>query len=173
MASKVIAVAWLSTAVVAAAGLGVGVDQLLAPAGSSSAQPTSPTLGGGSITSSANKGSNAGHPITLSGDVVGTVGLGSPATLNVTISNPNNQDIVVTRVSGTITSVTTAGISGLPACASNWYSVGTFNGSRPIAKNGRGVVSVPIVLTNLASTNQDNCKGSTVSFSFNAEARQA
>ena len=173
MASKVIASAWLSTAVMAAAGLGVGVDQLLTPTGSTSARPTSPTLGGGSVTNNGNKGSNSGHAITLSGDVVGTVGLDSPATLNVTISNPNNQDIVVTRVTGTITSVTTAGIDGLPVCSSSWYSVGTFDGTQPIAKNSSGVVSVPIVLSDVASTNQDNCKGAAVSFTFSAEARQA
>ena len=145
--------------------------------GASAPPPRDPSLGGGSTTPG-NKGngnagaSNPGHPIGLSGTVVGHVAPGSPATLTVTINNPNNQDIIVTSLTGTITSVTTLGLPGRPACSPSWYSAGTFTGSKPIAKNTSGTVSVPLMLADLAATNQDNCKGSTVQFSFTAQARQ-
>jgi hypothetical protein len=131
------------------------------------------TNGNGNGTGNGTTGSNPGHPITVTGAVVGKINLGSPATLNVTIANPNNQDILVTSVTGAITSVTSAGLTGRPACSSTWYSVGSFTGSKTITKNSSGQVTIPLTLTNLPSTNQDNCKGSTVHFSFTAQARQA
>jgi hypothetical protein len=175
--SKVAAAAWLSSAVVASGAIGVGVEMATSASTSNASQSSSPTLGGGNVSSSNNgnngNGSNSGHPITLTGSVVGKIGLGTPATLTVTISNPNNQDIVVTSVTGAITSVTSAGLVGSPVCSSSWYSVGTFTGSKTVMKNASGQVSVPLTLTNLPSTNQDNCKGSTVQFTFTAQAQQA
>jgi hypothetical protein len=139
--------------------------------------PDATTLGGGSASAQGNNGNgnpnSVGHTISLSGSVVGRVAPGSPATLTVTISNPNNQDIVVTSLTGTITSVTTLGLPGRPACSTSWYSVGTFTGSKAIAKNKSGTISVPLSLADLPSTNQDNCKGSTVQFAFTAQAQQA
>jgi hypothetical protein len=144
---------------------------------STSAKSPDPTLGGGSASAQPNNGNgnpnSVGHTITLSGSVAGRVAPGSPATLTVTISNPNNPDIVVTSLTGTITSVTSLGLAGRPVCSPSWYSVGTFTGSKPIAKNKSGVIAVPLSLADLPSTNQDNCKGSTVRFSFTAQAQQA
>jgi hypothetical protein len=171
------AAAWLSSAVLVSGATGVAIVQLATTPTSNAAQPSSPALGGGNVSSNGNNGNggngNPGHAITLTGAVVGKISLGTPATLTVTISNPNNQDIVVTSVTGAITSVTSAGLVGRPACSTSWYSVGTFTGAKNVAKNASGQVSVPLSLTNLPSTNQDNCKGSTVQFSFTAQAQQA
>ena len=147
--------------------------------GSSASKSADPTLGGGAASSQGNNGNgngpstNPGHPINLTGSVTGRVAPGSPATLTVTIGNPNNQDIVVTSVTGTITSVTSLNLPGRPTCSPSWYSVGTFTGSKAIAKNKSGTISVPLALADLPATNQDNCKGSTVQFSFTAQAQQA
>lgn len=116
---------------------------------------------------------DSGHSITLVGSVIGRISPTTPATLSLTIQNPNDQEIVVTRVTGSVTSVTSAGFAGRPICVIGWYSVGSFTGTRSIGKHGSSVVSVPISLSNLPSTNQDNCKGSTLHFSFTAQARQA
>ena len=70
------------------------------------------------------------------GVVQGQVAPGRSATLVVTIANPNSQDILVTSVTGSVTSVTSAGQAGKPACSTSWYQVGTFTGSLPISKNG-------------------------------------
>ncbi len=114
---------------------------------------------------------NPGHPITVTGAVTGTIAPGRPATLTVTIINPNNQDLVITSVTGAITLVTTAGIVGRPPCNAAWYHVGTSTAATPIKKNKSAVVSVPISLDNRFDTNQDNCKGATVRFSFAAQAQ--
>lgn len=129
---------------------------------------------GGNGNGNGNAGSNQppGKAVTVTGAVAGTIRIGSPATLNVTVKNPNNQDMSITQVTGTITSVTSAGVAGKPVCDKNWYSVGTFTGSKSLPKNGSAVVSVPLTL-NTTTTNQDNCKGSTVQFSFSATAQGA
>ena len=118
-------------------------------------------------------GNNPGHSITVSGAVQGEVAPGHPATLVVTITNANNQDILVTSVTGAVTSVTTAHQAGKPACSTAWYQVGSFSGSLAIAKNGSGKVSLPVTFVNSATVNQDNCKGQQYTFSFTAQARQA
>jgi hypothetical protein len=179
---KLAAAVWLSGAAVAMSAAGLGVYKLTAGSTAPASQPSSPTQGGGTITQgngnngngNGNSGNgNPGHAITLTGTVVGKISPNSPAALNITIDNPNNQDIVVTSVSGSITSVTSAGLVGRPPCSADWYSVGTFTGPKTIAKNKSAQVSVPLTLTDLPSTNQDNCKGSTVQFSFAAQAQQA
>jgi hypothetical protein len=154
-----------------------------------SSRPEAPALGGGAVTpdgatvqgstsGAANSpgnspSSNPGHQIDVTGTVVGQLRPGSPATLTVSITNRNSQDIVVTSVTGTITSVTTRGLPGLPVCSTSWYTVGTSTAPTSIAKNKSGTVSVPVTLNDLPTTNQDNCKGSTVQLSFTAQARQA
>jgi hypothetical protein len=181
---KVAAAVWLSSAAVAMSAAGLGVYQLTAGSTASASQPSSPTQGGGTITQGNGNGNNGngngnsgtgnpGHAITLTGTVAGKISPHSPATLNITIDNPNNQDIVVTSVSGSITSVTSAGLADRPVCSAAWYSVGAFAGPLTINKNKSAQVSVPLTLTDLPSTNQDNCKGSTVQFSFTAQAQQA
>lgn len=130
--------------------------------------------GNGNGNGNGNAGSNQppGKAVTVTGAVVGTIKLGAPATLNVTVKNPNNQDMSITQVTGTITSVTSAGIAGRPVCDKSWYSVGTFTGSKSLPKNGSAVVAVPLTL-NTTTINQDNCKGQTVQFSFKATAEGA
>jgi hypothetical protein len=176
------AAAWLSSAILVTGAVGVAIVQLATTPTSNAAQPSSQTLGGGNVSNGNGNGNgnngngngnNSGHPITLTGAVTGTITLGTPTTLDITISNPNNQDIVVTSVTGAITSVTSAGLVGRPVCSSSWYSVGSFTGTKTITKNSNGLVALPLALTDLTSTNQDNCKGSTVRFSFTAQAQQA
>ena len=42
-----------------------------------------------------------------------------------------------------------------------------------IDQGATGTVQLPLTFADLATTNQDNCKGATVSFSFTANADQA
>jgi hypothetical protein len=149
------------------ASIGVGIGQ--PQAGSS---PTPGTTVGDSSTNNAN-GGNPGHAITVTGVVHGQLAPNVPATLVVTIANPNSQDIVVTSVSGMVTSATSAGEPGKPVCSTAWYHVGSFSGSLLITKNHSGTVSLPVTLDNFPTVNQDNCKRSTYTFSFTAAARQA
>ena len=114
-----------------------------------------------------------GHAVNVTGVVSGAIAPGRPAVLNVTIDNPNNQDITVRSVSGRVTSVSTRGLSGLQPCSAAWFSVGSFTGAKVIGRNGSAVVSLPVTLTNLPLVNQDNCKNVSYSFAFTATAEGA
>ena len=118
-------------------------------------------------------GSGNGHTIAVTGVVSGSLGPGSPATLLVTITNPNNQDVVVTSVTASVTSVAPGALAGKPACSLSWYHVGSFSGSRTVAKNSSATIGLPLTFTDVPSTNQDNCKGASYTYSFTAQARQA
>lgn len=118
-------------------------------------------------------GGAQGHTLTVTAVMAGQVGPGSPASLLVTITNPNSQAVEVTSVSGTVTSVTTGTLSGQVACSASWYHVTPFTGSRTVARNGSTVVALPVTFDNSPATNQDNCKGATFTYSFTAQARQA
>jgi hypothetical protein len=140
-------------------------------AGTSQGQAaTQPSSGGNNGNGS---GGNQGHSLDVSGTVVGSVGPGSSAQLVLTISNPNNQDVLLTSVSGNVTSVTSAGIAGKPVCSASWYHVGSFSGSRTIVKGASTTIQLPVTFDDLASTNQDNCKRARYTYSFTAQARQA
>jgi hypothetical protein len=152
------------------------------PAQQAAGRPSSSPVtqgGGGAVTTESNSSSagggssNAGHPLVVSGTVVGTVGPGSPARLGVTIDNPNNQGVILTSVSGTISAVSSAGISGKPVCSVSWYHVGSFVGPRTIPKNSSTSVDLPVTFDDLPSVNQDNCKGAQYTYTFTAQARQA
>jgi hypothetical protein len=164
--------------------------------------PTSPFTGGGSTVTTAaakptptatttpngngqgNNGNGAGnggstgspsnsHPVTLTGSVTGQPGPGVTAQLNITIDNSKNQAIVVRTVTATVTSVTSGTQAGKPQCRTSWYSIAPFSGSLPIAAGAKGAVPLTVTFTNEPAINQDNCRGATYSFSFNATADQA
>jgi len=145
---------------------------------SATAPTPPPALGGGGVTGTAEKGGNGqgadnpGHPITVTGSVVGTLRPGQPAAVDVTVRNDNRQPIVVTSVTAVVTSVAPGPLAG-PACTSGWYTVGTFTGTQTIARRASGVVSLPIALVDLPAVNQDSCQGATLQLRFTAQARQA
>jgi hypothetical protein len=120
-----------------------------------------------------NGGNAPGHAISVSAVVSGRLGPGSPALLLVTITNPNSQAVEVTSVSGAVTSVTSGTLPGKSACSASWYHVGTFTGSRTVARNSSTTVALPVTFDDVLTTNQDNCKGARFTYSFTAQARQA
>ena len=105
--------------------------------------------------------------------MTGSLAPGSAGTLNVTIANPNNQDITVRSVTGAVTSVGTRGFAGKLPCDKSWFEITPFTSTKVIAKNASGDVALPIAFKNLPTTNQDNCKGVTFSFTFSATADAA
>ena len=120
-----------------------------------------------------NGGNPPGHAITVTAVLTGQLGPGSPASLRVTITNPNSQAVEVTSVSGAITSVVTGTLPGRMACSASWYHVEPFTGSQPVARNGSITVPLRVTFDDVPTTNQDNCKGARFTYSFTAQARQA
>jgi hypothetical protein len=184
---------WLGFALlVLGAGVGVVLQWQVAEAGAASTGSVSaaaakkpapaPTTPGNGQGNNGNGGGNggggsstpAGKTLNVSGTVVGQVAPGVPATLNVTVQNPNSSDVDLTALTAAMTSVETQqpGTDERPACNKDWFVIGQLTATQRIARDGQLVVSLPITLLKSATVNQDNCKGVTYTFGFTATANQ-
>lgn len=127
---------------------------------------------GAGVGNGASSGSGSpGKALTATVQGVTDIAPGRNGTVTVVVSNPNNQAVNVTRVAGSVTSVTSGTRSGLLACDPEWILLDEFNGSTVIGKNATGTVTMPVRFDN-KSINQDNCKGVTYSFSFTVFGQQ-
>ena len=95
---------------------------------------------------------------------------GAVRTLRVVVSNPNSSAIELQRVDVTV------GTPNLAGCLASWVQVGSFRaGTDPttvVAGHGTATVSLPIELVDLATVNQDACKGSTFPLDLSGTAKQ-
>jgi hypothetical protein len=122
-----------------------------------------------------NGGSNSttpGKALTTSVTSVTPVAPGKVGSVTVRVTNPNNQGVLVTGLTGSVTGVGSGNRPGLLQCNKSWIVLGSFAGSQPVAANGNTLVTVPVTFSNLSTTNQDNCKGVTYTFSFTVTGRQ-
>lgn len=130
-------------------------------------------VGNGNGGPSSGNNSSPGKALTTS--VVGStpVAPGQAGSVTVKVTNPNNQAVVVTSLTGTVTGVGSGTRPGLVRCDKSWITLGSFSGSQPVAANASTLVTVPVTFTDLGATDQDNCKGVTYTFSFTVTGRQA
>lgn len=105
--------------------------------------------------------SNPGHPISVSERHLGALSPGESITLDVTVVNPNNQDVQLTQVH------VDRGAPSNPRCDGTWFPVTDFNGSLTIKKRSQIVVPIPMSMADTA-TDQDACKGVTIPLTFKA-----
>lgn len=176
------ALAWWGGGAVLLAGTvvtGVLVAQSsAAPAGGTVAGTTSSAgngQGGGNNGNGVGNGPGGAQPppkaLTVQHSMLGTVRLGAPATMRVTVTNPNNQAVDLKTVTANVTNVDSAA-GTTPACTPSNFSISSYNGTRRIAKNGSTSVDLLVSMVENGA-NQDRCKGATYRFSFTATANQA
>ena len=160
---------------------GHGTSALTKVLGIHETKPTDPTNGdsadaanNGSGNSTTNRGANGnggnpGHPISVTWSVDQLLKPGVPATLNAIITNTNARDILVTRVHAAVTGADRNG------CNPSWVDVTDYAAApgTTILSNSAGTIKLPVVLKDLAKTNQDACKSATFNFTVTADARQA
>lgn len=125
---------------------------------------------------SANNNSKAEPPpkaLSVSQTGSTQVAPGVPGSITVKVRNPNNQPVVLTGVSGQVTSVSLSrGVTG--TCLKDWFSVLPWTVTpTTIAANGERSLELTTTFTNLTSTNQDACKGASFSYTLTATGRQA
>jgi hypothetical protein len=130
-------------------------------------------VGNGNGGPSSGNNSSPGKALTVSVVAKTPVAPGQAGSVTVKVTNPNNQAAVITSLGGSVTGVGSGTRTGLQACNKSWITLGSFAGSQPVGANSYTLVTVPVTFTNLASTNQDNCKGVTYTFSFTVNGRQA
>ena len=134
-----------------------------------------PAAAGGNGNGNGNGGAGSpGKAFTMTVAAVGTIGPGQRQTLNVTVSNPNNQNMSITGATGVVNSVSK------PGCLASWFTVENWTpGSSPTIApaNGSAQIQMKLDFTDLA-TNQDVCKSTakspvTISFTLHATGVQA
>lgn len=114
--------------------------------------------------------SQGGNPFTISGTLDRLLAPGVTGSLNLALTNPNNQSLNVTNLTVSITG------TDKPGCATGSnYSVVQFGGVYPLTvpanstRNLSQLVSpsaFPKIVMNNLSTNQDACKGAKLSLSY-------
>jgi hypothetical protein len=99
----------------------------------------------------------------------GPLVLGEPGSLVITVVNPNDADIAVQSV---IVDVLQPSEEG---CLAEWLSIGDYSAATDpplvVAADGTARIVVPYMLVDLATTNQDACKGASFPLSISGSGR--
>jgi hypothetical protein len=116
-----------------------------------------------------------GKPFAISGNLAGLLAPGVTLPLNLTVTNPNNKPVSVTNLTVTLQSVTRAPVTTKP-CGTGDYSVTQYSGPYPLTTpangsatlSGLGVArsSMPKVSMVNAPTDQDGCKGASLTLAY-------
>jgi hypothetical protein len=132
--------------------------------------------GGSAPDGTGNTGSRSApaNAFTMTVQAVGTIAPGQRQTLNVTVSNPNGQNMAITGANGVVDSVSK------PGCLPSWFTVEDWapGASPTIAPaNGSTVIHMKLDFADLP-TNQDVCKSTdaspvTIALTFHATGTQA
>jgi hypothetical protein len=120
---------------------------------------------GGSGTGTAVTGTS--QALTIAGDTFNGTALtpgGTAQTVSGTITNPNtfNVPFTLAAVPTVDSSHATAG------CLADWYTVTLTSPPSSVAANNHVNFTGTVAMTNLPSTNQDACKGATVTVTYTA-----
>jgi hypothetical protein len=119
--------------------------------------------------------STTGLPFTVSGNLAGLLAPGLSGALNLTVSNPNSDPILVTQLTVTVASGSTKpgcdGPTNLQIVQSNASAVNPLaipaHGSAAVPS---GAVSAPQVQMKNLPVSQDACKGATFTFAYGGSA---
>ena len=147
----------------------------------SAASPTSPSTssgggasggpGVGGSSGAGGGGGTTGVPFTMTASVSnGALIPGTTRTLVVRVHNPNASVIRLLAVDVSV------GDPGRAGCSPAWITVGNYRAGRDprmvVRANGSGTLSVPILLVNLPSVDQNGCQGATFPLTLDGSAAQ-
>jgi hypothetical protein len=117
----------------------------------------------------------SGSPFTISGNLDGLLAPGKTLPLALSLANPNKKSLSVTNLSVTVQSVTRASGVTLP-CLIGDYAVVQYSGPYPLVVPGSSTKTLsqlgvtpsqsPQIRFLNTTSNQDGCKGATLSLSY-------
>ena len=119
-----------------------------------------------------------GKPFAISGNLSGTLAPGISRPLDLTLTNPNKKPISVTNLTVTVQSVTRTPYATThnQPCTPTDYKVTQYGGTYPLTVPGSGNASLSVLgiaqsawpqVTMLdTATNQDGCKGATITLAY-------
>ncbi|HET6741635.1 MAG TPA: hypothetical protein VFH76_21975 [Kribbella sp.] len=121
---------------------------------------------------------SSGKDFAISGNLTGLLSPGATRQLDLTLTNPNKKPIAITNLTVALASVmrtATAVAQGLP-CGSADYRITQYAGSYPLSVPGNSGAALsglhvpqsawPQVTMVDTASNQDGCKGATVTFAY-------
>lgn len=100
---------------------------------------------------------------TFSGTALVPGGAAQP--VSGTIANPNTFAVPITSFTATVAVDSAHSSAG---CLAAWYSVPTLTGPASVPASGSATFSGTVRLNDQLTTNQDSCKGATVTLSYSA-----
>lgn len=110
---------------------------------------------------------NPGHPITVTGTVLGPIYPGASTKLRLQITNPNNQDLRLQSASAVVGTPSNSG------CAASWFTVTPYAGSPTVTLRKNAATAFDLTFTMINKPfNQDGCKSASIPLTFNATASQ-
>jgi len=117
-----------------------------------------------------------GKPFAISGNLAGSLAPGVALPLDLTLTNPNSQKLSITNLTVTIKSVTKAANAPAGACSTTDYAVTQYSGPYPLSVGAGGTTTISTLVSNRAkwpqvrmlntSSNQNGCKGATVTLAY-------
>jgi hypothetical protein len=124
--------------------------------------------------------STSGKPFTISGNLAGLLAPGVSRSLDLTLTNPNKKALSVTNLTVTVQSVARAAGVTMP-CTMADYQVTQYSGAYPLSVPGSGSASLsglgvaaqylPKVTMRDTPTNQDGCKGATLTLAYSGSGQ--
>lgn len=122
----------------------------------------------------------SGKAFTISGNVSGLLAPGVSRPLDLALTNPNNKPVSVTNLTVTVQAVVRA-VSAVGPCGTADYAVTQYSGPYPLTVPGSGTASLstlgvaPSALPKLTmlntATNQDGCKGATLTLAYSGSGQ--
>ncbi len=121
-----------------------------------------------------------GKDFSISGDVAGLLAPGVSQPVDLFLTNPNNQQLSITNLTVTVKSVA-RNASAIGVCSVADYKVTQYSGPYPLVVPGRGSTSLsnlgvpstswPKITMIDTATNQDGCKGATVTLAYSGSGQ--
>jgi hypothetical protein len=118
----------------------------------------------------------SGKPFGIAGNLAGSLAPGVALPLDLTLTNPNNQKLSISNLTVTIKSVAKAAGAPAGACSTSDYAVTQYSGPYPLAVAANGTTTISSLVSNQAkwpqvrmlntSSNQNGCKGATVTLAY-------
>jgi hypothetical protein len=104
---------------------------------------------------------NSGHSVVVAAQVNGTLHPGGSATVEVRVTNPNNQPVTLTNIHPVLSRPVGS------SCNLSWFVLNDFTTPTPIAKGAATTLNLPLTMVE-SNTNQDSCKSTVLSVSVTA-----
>jgi hypothetical protein len=122
-----------------------------------------------------------GKDFSISGDVSGLLAPGVSRPLNLTLTNPNNQAVAISNLTVTVQNVSKAAQAPNGPCTGADYAVTQYSGPYPLSVPANGSASLstlsvaqskwPQVRMVDTASNQDGCKGATVTLAYSGSGQ--